>query len=125
MRRMRRTPHAAPPKWGIKELRKRRAAHALASAEERVRKAEEALARVEASIEVLRDQVRAVQSQGSGPEYVGPVRQQQPSYARAYSSRRHELQREAERARQRLETERGILRDLRRRLATDAKIDLS
>jgi chromosome segregation ATPase len=115
----RRTPYNPPPKLTIRELRKRRAAHAVATVETRVNKLEQELASIEHAIEVLRDQVRVVQGQPQTNAHIGPIRQQQPSLSQAYAARRWELQREADVTRQRLETERRTLEDLKRRLSAE------
>jgi hypothetical protein len=115
----RRTPYDPPPKLTIRELRKRRAAHAIAIVETRVEKLAQELERIEQAIEVLRDQVRAVQGQPQTNAHVGPIRQQQPSLSQAYAARRWELQREADLTRQRLETERRMLEDLKSRLTAE------
>lgn len=115
----RRTPYDPPPKLTIRELRKRRATHAVASVQTRVDKLEQELARIEQAIEVLRDQVRAVQGRAQLNTRLGTVRQQQSSFSQAYASRRWELQREADMTRRRLETERRTLEDLKRRLTAE------
>lgn len=115
----RRTPYDPPPKLTIRELRKRRAAYAVAKMETRVERLEQELAHIEQAIEVLRDQVRTVQGQPQTNAHIGPIRQQQPSLSQAYAARRWELQREADITRQRLETERQTLEDLKRRLSAE------
>ena len=98
------------PKLTIHEMRKRRAAYAVATMEERVRKAEKELERVEQSIKDL---------QKYHPEAevkLGPVVQQQAYLAHTYAARRFELQQLANRAEQHLDRESKILRDLKKRL---------
>ena len=115
----RRTPYDPPAKLSIREIRKRRAAHAVATMETRVEKLQKELVRIEQAIDVLQDQIRAVQGQPQTNARLGPIRQQQPSLSQAYATRRWELQREADIARKRLETERRTLKELKRRLSAE------
>jgi hypothetical protein len=112
---MRRNPYNPRPNWSVKDLRKPRAAHAMTLMEARVKKAEQELSSIKQAIEILRDQIRAVQGHPQSTVRLGPILQQQSSLAHSYAARRWELEREAELARQRLETERAILLDLKRR----------
>ena len=109
-------PYTSTPKLSIQELRSRRAAHAIASMEARVSKAQQALERIEQAIEVLKDQIRAVQGRPQSTTRVGQIRQQQASFANAYTARYLELQREVDLARKHLATESRILCDLKQRL---------
>ena len=104
------------PKLTIHEMRKRRAAYAVATMEERVRKAEKELERVEQSIKDLQKYNRAVQGHPEAEVKLGPVVQQQAYLAHTYAARRFELQQLANRAEQHLDRESKILRDLKKRL---------
>jgi hypothetical protein len=112
---MQRRPYDPRPNWSVKDLRKPRAVHQLAVMEARVKKAEQELAGIKEAIEILHDHIRAVQGNAPSTVRVGSIRQEQSSLAHSYAARRFELQREADLAEQRLETERRIWQDLKRR----------
>ena len=104
------------PKFTVHEMRRRRAAYAVAMMEERVRKAEKEIERIEQAIKDLQKYNRAVQGHPEAEVKLGPVVQRQASLVRTYAARRFELQQLANRAEQHLDRESKILRDLKKRL---------
>jgi|WetSurMetagenome_2_1015567.scaffolds.fasta_scaffold404028_1 hypothetical protein len=116
---MRRTPYTPPTKWNVRDLRNVRAAYSVASMEMRVTKAEQEVARIEQAIDHLRDTIRADEGRPQSATGLGTIRQEQASCSHAYSVRRWELKREADLARQRLETEQKILKELKEKLHAD------